>query len=381
MIDVIYFFVFVVLCFFTIFPTTEIESVGLTVDQWCSRYVTDGFVQYHIKLTSFKLLLHTSMPLCYFLVLWLLAWINPAEFGTAVQFTVSGQYLWNISISLAIALFIVTNVNVLYWAMDAWSNHPIAKKLQRFTTPMMPDWRSVATNINDEYRRDTKMVIRSNAISTLVVTESWIIKTNLYGISVARQNESSLVAYKVDFQDVLTDTVDATQFINIAVKPPQERLQFTIRVNGDHFKDFQDHVNRPIVLLPSVQFRSVIDRFVDVFKEQVALNPIVPSTAIASIEGDNCLACLQVIPDVKIQKHCLDVGADGLLLPDDQRCQPCHCRPLWCVSCLALWFASRQQKSERDTWLSKKATCPMCRARFCVLDVCMIEENVGRIQE
>lgn len=43
------------------------------------------------------------------------------------------------------------------------------------------------------------MVIRSNAISTLVVTESWIIKTNLYGISVARQNESSLVAYKVFF--------------------------------------------------------------------------------------------------------------------------------------------------------------------------------------
>ena len=48
------------------------------------------------------------------------------------------------------------------------------------------------------------------------------------------------------------------------------------------------------------------------------------------------------------------------------------CRPMWCVSCLAKWFASRQNQYEKETWLRNKATCPMCRAKFCVLDVSFI---------
>uniref|UniRef100_A0AAG5DJ13 Uncharacterized protein n=1 Tax=Anopheles atroparvus TaxID=41427 RepID=A0AAG5DJ13_ANOAO len=304
----------------------------------------------------------------------LLAFINPDDFANAAAVTYSGQFVWEVFYALAWTLAILAVLTVLYWYIDKWSNHPIAKHLQLFTKPTMPDWRSVATNINDEYRRNTKMEIRSNAISTLVVTENWIIKTNLYRINVAHQNETSLVGYKIDIQDVTTDISDASQYVNIAVKPLQDSKHFIIRVSGEHFSDFQDHVNRPIVLLPSVKFRTLIDLFVEVFKEQATLNPVVRFTPLPDM--DHCLGCLQVQPDVKIEKHCLDVDASGAMLPEDQRCEPCLCRPQWCITCMALWFASRQQRAERDTWLSKKATCPMCRARFCVLDVCRVESVV-----
>lgn len=46
-----------------------------------------------------------------------------------------------------------------------------------------------------------------------------------------------------------------------------------------------------------------------------------------------------------------------------------------CSSCLARWFASRQDQNEKETWLQSKASCPMCRSTFCILDVCPLAEN------
>lgn len=191
---------------------------------------------------------------------------------------------------------------------------------------------------------------------------------------------SSLFSHRtqIDTKEVITDTLDSAEFVNIFVKPSTARVRpFNIRISTAHIRDLKDRVQRPIVVLPTVQFRSLTERFVEVFKEQVALNPIAPDRGAAGDStDDNCLACLQVRPDVRLVKYCLDVDATtGAPLPSADRCQPCACRPLWCIDCLATWFASRQQHYERDSWLSKKTTCPMCRALFCVRDVCYLERN------
>lgn len=36
-------------------------------------------------------------------------------------------------------------------------------------------------------------------------------------------------------------------------------------------------------------------------------------------------------------------------------------------------FASRQDPSTPETWLSSKCTCPVCRAKFCILDVSSVK--------
>lgn len=49
---------------------------------------------------------------------------------------------------------------------------------------------------------------------------------------------------------------------------------FNIRLNALDFKDFQDRVSLPITVLPNVTFhKTLLDRFIDTFKEQVANNP------------------------------------------------------------------------------------------------------------
>lgn len=36
-------------------------------------------------------------------------------------------------------------------------------------------------------------------------------------------------------------------------------------------------------------------------------------------------------------------------------------------------YNSRQDQFEKETWLEKKCTCPMCRSRFCIRDVSYID--------
>ena len=56
-------------------------------------------------------------------------------------------------------------------------------------------------------------------------------------------------------------------------------------------------------------------------------------------------------------------------------CRQCFCRPMWCISCMAKWFASRQDQRRPEEWLRGVAPCPMCRSQFCALDVLQVRPN------
>ena len=72
---------------------------------------------------------------------------------------------------------------------------------------------------------------------------------------------------------------------------------------------------------------------------------------------------MKKLADVKLVKLC----------GQNSDCRVCSCRPMWCLECLGKWFAFRQNQSEPLTWLDSKATCPTCRAKFCVSDVSPLE--------
>ena len=77
-----------------------------------------------------------------------------------------------------------------------------------------------------------------------------------------------------------------------------------------------------------------------------------------------CIGCMQTRASVKLVKTC-QAAAEG-------ECQQCYCRPMWCLTCMGKWFASRQDPQRPDTWLASRVPCPTCRARFCILDVCAV---------
>ena len=77
-----------------------------------------------------------------------------------------------------------------------------------------------------------------------------------------------------------------------------------------------------------------------------------------------CIGCMQQPANIKLQKMCAPSG--------EGECVPCYCRPMWCIECMAKWFASRQDQHQPETWLASTSPCPTCRSKFCMLDVCLI---------
>ncbi|EAT44886.1 AAEL003776-PA [Aedes aegypti] len=373
---------YALLCFCIVYPSTEFVSAGLTVDHVFSSTLGSeamSFVQHHIRRTSLNLMVHSLLPVMYIRV-YFMQFDQQSAGGTDGEPDPYSPLalVWKGLIVAAVLLPGLVAGAIYYWSRKGWENHPIAKRLALFSdgNGQLPDWKAVAANINSEYRRDDKVVIRMNPVSRVVVTESWIIKTGPYWINIAKQDDTALIAYKSDTHDVSQEAFETVQYVNIAVKPTRPGIrEFSIRINALDFKDLQDRINRPITILSSVKFhRSVLERFVDVFKEQVSHNPTYRLEGNAAVDSaDSCFACMQAQPNIKIQKNCLDVDEAGVPLPEAQCCQVCNCRPMWCIDCVAKWFASRQNQSERESWLQQKCTCPMCRARFCVLDVCYIE--------
>lgn len=72
--------------------------------------------------------------------------------------------------------------------------------------------------------------------------------------------------------------------------------EFIIRINALDFKTLQDRMTRPITILDGVKFnKTVIDRFVEVFRQQVQLNPIYSS-------GEVCNFFFVIIK-IKKKKH------------------------------------------------------------------------------
>ncbi|XP_024941675.1 E3 ubiquitin-protein ligase TM129 [Cephus cinctus] len=254
---------------------------------------------------------------------------------------------------------------VLSWSANNWSTHPIAQSLAVYCNNNTT-WMAVASDINIEYRRIDKIVIDSNSVTQVVATDNWIIKITPYKLYVAHQSDTALILNRSDTHAMSATTRGEVQYVNIEVKPTRTGAEtFNIRLNALDFKDLQDKVSRPITVLQNVTFhRTLLDRFIDTFKQQVSENPYYETVQ----ELEQCVGCMQVPSNVKLNKLCGNVSEERG--PD--ACVNCFCRPMWCIECMAKWFASRQDENAPETWLSSKCTCPVCRARFCLLDVCYV---------
>ncbi|XP_033209594.1 E3 ubiquitin-protein ligase TM129 [Belonocnema kinseyi] len=346
-----------------IYPPIEFVSAGITVKDIFSSWLgseNEFFIQYHIKRSIATLFVHSVLPFGYLLGLVLFGNIE-----TARIFLGSDNPLWPTLAVCSLIGPIYAVYKVLCWSRNNWATHPIAESLAVYCNNNTR-WISVASDINIEYRRIDKIVIDTNSVTRIVATDNWIIKISPYKLYVAHQSDTALIVNKSDTHVMSPTTRGEVQFVNIEVKPTRIGAQsFTIRLNALDFKDLQDKVSRPITVLENVTFhRTVLDRFIDTFKEEVAKNPYYETAQ----ELEQCIGCMQTTSNVKLNRLCENVSeAVG---PD--ACVACYCRPMWCIECIAKWFASRQNENATETWLSSKCTCPVCRAKFCLLDVCLV---------
>uniref|UniRef100_A0A336MJS4 CSON000280 protein n=1 Tax=Culicoides sonorensis TaxID=179676 RepID=A0A336MJS4_CULSO len=345
------------------FMFNEFASAGVSVKGIFGKFFGDEysqFVEYHLKRTSITLIVHSALPI----------------FFTLLRFLSNGHghgLVYEIHMTFALLLPSIAVSLVSYWRIKDWRPHKIVKNLEVYLQNRDSNWKSIAIDLNTEYRHPDRMEIKLNSISNLIITENWIIKTMPYMIYIAHQSDTELIADKTDTHAITEESYDIIQYVNIRVKPHREGVsEFVIRIKASQFKDIQDRLRRQVIILPNVRLQpTLIERFIEAFKDQVAANPKFTYTR---NDLDTCFACFAAEPDVKIVKHCLDFNEHGEELGEDERCGNCYCRPMFCVSCCARWFSARQDEKSPETWLEKKSPCPMCRTRFCMLDVCYIEK-------
>lgn len=135
------------------------------------------------------------------------------------------------------------------------------------------------------------------------------------------------------------------------------------RLNSTEYGELCEKLRAPIRSAANVVIhQSLGDLFLETFASLVEVNPAYSVPSSQDLEA--CIGCMQTRASVKLVKTCQE-AAEG-------ECQQCYCRPMWCLTCMGKWFASRQDPQRPDTWLASRVPCPTCRARFCILDVCAV---------
>ncbi|CAG0901470.1 unnamed protein product [Darwinula stevensoni] len=309
----------------------------------------------------------------YFLTVWL--WVP--EFSSVFKSTAVLQLGFSVSVGLAVA--------GIFWFLwvsaNGFSHHHILQNLHHFLTPQK-SLSAVISEINTEFRRFDKFSTRLNHIRRAIVTDSWIIQITQYTMQMASQDDALLTLDKSEEFDLTRDEPSGAQFLSLTVRSGRHGVKaFVIRhtiynefyfnrVRSTEYADLRGKLRRSPLNVRNVVIRQTLsDRFVTAFESQVRLNPPVHYEG----ERENCIGCMQVQADTMLVRRCIEDGVgDAEREGRGPPCMRCFCRPMWCLSCMGKWFASRQDKHRPETWLASKAPCPTCRATFCILDVSLI---------
>nr|XP_012322297.1 E3 ubiquitin-protein ligase TM129 [Aotus nancymaae] len=344
-------------CF--VFTPNEFHAAGLTVQNLLSGWLGSedaAFVPFHLRRTAATLLCHSLLPLGYYVGMGLAAsekrLYSPSQAPEA----------WRLFLLLAVTLPSVACILIYYWSRDRWACHPLARTLALYALPQS-GWQAVASSVNTEFRRIDKFATGAPG-ARVIVTDTWVMKVTTYRVHVAQQQDVHLTVTESRQHELSPDSNLPVQLLTIRVASANPAVQaFDIRLNSTEYGELCEKLRAPIRSAAHVVIhQSLGDLFLETFASLVEVNPAysVPS----SQELEACIGCMQTRASVKLVKTCQEAMVG--------ECQQCYCRPMWCLTCMGRWFASRQDPLRPDTWLASRVPCPTCRARFCILDVCTV---------
>lgn len=353
---------YIVFVFCFVFTPTEFISAGVTVQNLFSGWLGSedlGFVQYHIKRTTVTLLVHSILPLGYYFGMCIAA---PDK---NLWYVHSANDIWQLYFTISVALPLFSLVLVLHWSRNKWGNHPISKSIGAHALPQS-SWRAVSSSINTEFRRIDKFATGAPG-ARVIVTDTWVMKVTTYYLHVAQQQDIHLTVIDSKQHELSPDSNTPVQILTITVASINPSVKpFDIRLNSTEYGELREKLHAPIRNAANVVIHQTLsDLFLETFKSHVEVNQIysLPS----GLELEPCIGCMQVCANTKLLRLCQDDGQY------EGECQQCYCRPMWCLTCLGKWFASRQDQQHPETWLASRVPCPTCRAKFCILDVCLVQ--------
>ncbi|KAG5263308.1 hypothetical protein AALO_G00263470 [Alosa alosa] len=358
--DVTFTLAYVVFAFCFVFTPNEFRSAGFTVQNLFSFWLGSediGFVQYHIRRTTLTLVVHCSLPLGYYLGMCIAA---PDKKLIYVYLASEG---WQLYFTASAALLLLSCLVAHYWSGQKWGNHTISKNLASHALPQS-SWRAVASSINTEFRRIDKFATGAPG-ARVIVTDTWIMKVTTYYVHVALQQDTHLTVTDSKQHDLSPDSGTPVQILTLSVASINPNVKpFDIRLNSTEYTELRDKLQAPVRNAANVVIHlTMSELFLETFRSFVELNQVYESPSGQELEA--CIGCMQETANIKLLHLCHGEG-EG-----EGECQQCYCRPMWCLTCMGKWFASRQDQQRPETWLGSRVPCPTCRAKFCILDVCI----------
>ncbi|MFH4977683.1 hypothetical protein AB6A40_004392 [Gnathostoma spinigerum] len=355
-------------CICIMFPPPEFISAGVTIPNFFSYLLGDerfDFIEYHLRRTLLTIAVHSFLPLGYFISLELVQ--------DEPIFVLHPRDLLHWLAHLSVLFFLGTLSFATIRYLINWKSHPIIKNLLQYDR----QWKQVADSINSEYRDIENYTLSLAGNDKVILTNSWILSCTNYSVRCAQVSDTRLKAIRADEHPIsLHRTFEGpTQYVDIEVQSVTDKHSpFVIRIRSDSFRDIRAKLSRPIEIARDIVFKqSLNDRFVAAFVEQVHNNPRSISRSYTELEP--CLGCTVEVANVKLTKNCVDVeevDEEGRQRPN---CSQCYCRPMWCETCMARIFAAKQDQGHPENWIPGKATCPTCRAVFCIFDVSLIDRT------
>jgi len=354
-----------------VYQSKEFVGLGLTpqymltIGDWVGS-PQESFIHYHIRRTSGTLVLQSLLPFGYLLGYSYVTTQIDFNYKSIVLFWNNWPQLYNLllfSTLLPVGLISLT----WYWSHNDWAAHPVVKKIQVYAM----DWKTLAEDINSEFRRIDKISVQTNPLQSLVITDNWIVLLGFWPwhFHISHQSDASLQVLSSDDHTISTEgELGGAQFLQLQVNCRKPNVaNFSFRVNSLEYHNLQTKLTGQIENVRNIQiYKTVSERFVEVFKEQIVQN----GTADSNDDLEPCIGCMAVTANVKLVRRCAPREEEE---EEQERCVNCYCRPMWCIDCMGKWFASRQNQSQPETWLGSKCPCPTCRSKFCVLDVCLLQ--------
>merc|ERR550519_190369 len=379
---------YAVFCTGFIYQSKEFSGAGLSPEVFLSYNDWIGseelrFFTYHMKRTAGSMVIHSLLPAGYLLGYSYFTSIIDRNYPTMSHFWTAWPVFYNFLLLSALLPLMAASI-VWLWSLNGWERHPFVSKMRLYASSSV--WQQVRADIETEFRRIDKISIRTNPLSKVVVTDNWIVMVGAWpwSLQLSHQSDVNLQLASSDHHRISTEgEIGGAQFLHIKVTNRRPEIaSFTFRLNSLEYQNLQDKVTATIDNVENILvYKTVSERFVEVFKEQISENPTVRVTE----DLEPCIGCMAQTANVRIQRACQSSqegagGADDAGAGDGQGegvgedpCVNCYCRPMWCMDCMAKWFASRQDQSTPETWLGSKCPCPTCRSKFCVRDVRIIE--------
>ena len=124
-------------------------SVGLTVNSIFGTWLGSEdlqFIQYQLRRTSATIVVHSFLPLGYFVGL------AVAEGNQWIFTLLHNSYSWLIFFNICVTLPLFTTGKVFLWRSAKWQTHPLVTSLIKYASNER-QWTEVAAEINTEFRR------------------------------------------------------------------------------------------------------------------------------------------------------------------------------------------------------------------------------------